>query len=196
MTSYETGRPRKLPLWYKNLGHISYTGRVIANFVFKYPPVMVIHFTDSLSPLLYVPYPNNFGTHRLNISVIHVYAIVSVNFLRTTEWHRKCWCNVRKKIKNWVLSPNFFQGEPNQIDWRLSIADEPTSCDNWQCFEKIGAETAEKECPEKHNAKYSGRSVTQKATIIKLKQKLFYLSFISVLFHMCVRRYDGSSLTM
>ena len=25
------------PVWYKNLGCISYTGRVIANFVFKYP---------------------------------------------------------------------------------------------------------------------------------------------------------------
>ena len=27
----------KTPVWYKNLGDISYRGRVIANFVFKYP---------------------------------------------------------------------------------------------------------------------------------------------------------------
>jgi len=33
----ETGRPRKPPVWYNNLGHIFCTGRDIANFVFKYP---------------------------------------------------------------------------------------------------------------------------------------------------------------
>ena len=36
-TRHKTGPPQKYPLWYKNLGHISYTGRVISNFLWKHP---------------------------------------------------------------------------------------------------------------------------------------------------------------
>ena len=58
-------------VWYKNLVHISYTGRVIANFVFKYPNLCYGHIllTAVLRTVSLVPSLNRFG--RLHIANEH-----------------------------------------------------------------------------------------------------------------------------